>query len=397
MRIALIADTFPPLRTSGAVQLRDLSREFARQGHALTVLLPSPDQEAPWLLEDFDGVEVLRLKSPRTKDIGYVRRTVGEFVMPFAMLRQFRKSPLSSERWDGVVWYAPSIFHGPLVSALKKRSGCKGYLIIRDIFPEWAVDMGLMGRGLPYRFFDAIARYQYSVADVIGVQTPGNCGYFDQWRQQPDRKLEVLKNWLDKPAKFRSSIRLNETALAGRKVFVYAGNMGIAQGLEILLDLAEKMRERMDFGFLFVGRGSDAARLKNSAKDRKLDNVMFYDEIHPDEIPDLYSQCSAGIVALDPRHKSHNIPGKFLTYMQSGLPVLANVNAGNDLAQMIRDEQVGQVCESNQVRDLLQLTDKLLTQIDSQADDLQVRCRSLFAREFSVDRTVRQIVAAFEA
>jgi glycosyltransferase involved in cell wall biosynthesis len=393
MRIALIADTFPPLRTSGSVQLRDLSREFARQGHALTVLLPSPGQEATWSLEDFDGVQVLRLKAPRTKDIGYVWRTLGEFVMPFAMLRQFRKSPLVSERWDGVVWYAPSIFHGPLVSDLKKRSNCKGYLIIRDIFPEWAVDMGLMGRGLPYRFFDSVARYQYSVADVIGVQTPGNRGYFDQWQQQPGRSLEVLQNWLDKPAQARCPIRVNETVLVGRKVFVYAGNMGIAQGMDILLDLAEKLQHLTDIGFLFVGRGSDSARLKNSAKERKLDNLLFYDEIDPDEIPDLYSQCSAGIVALDPKHKSHNIPGKFLTYMQSGLPVLANVNPGNDLAQVIRDERVGQVCESNRIDDLLQLVIKLLAQIKSDGE-LPSRCRNLFEREFAVDKAVRQIVAA---
>jgi glycosyltransferase involved in cell wall biosynthesis len=170
--------------------------------------------------------------------------------------------------------------------------------------------------------------------------------------------------------------------------------MGIAQGMDILLDLAEKLHHRTDVGFMFVGRGSDASRLRASAEDRKLENVLFYDEIHPDEIPDLYAQCSAGIVALDPRHKSHNIPGKFLTYMQSGLPVLANVNAGNDLAKIIRAEQVGQVCEINQVSELLQLTDKLLTQIDSQTDDLRNRCRSLFEREFTVDRTVRQIVAA---
>jgi hypothetical protein len=186
-----------------------------------------------------DGVKVLRLKAPRTKDIGYVCRALGEMVMPFAMLRQFRKSPLAMEKWDGVVWYAPSIFHGPLVSAIKKHSGCKGYLIIRDIFPEWAVDVGLMGRGLPYRFFDAIARYQYSVADVIGVQTEGNKGYFDRWQEQPGRKLEVLRNWLGKPAQNPCLIRLKDTALAGRKVFVYAGNMGVAQGMDILLELVE--------------------------------------------------------------------------------------------------------------------------------------------------------------
>lgn len=396
MRIALIADTFPPLRTSGAVQLRDLSREFARQGHALTVFLPSPDQQQPWLLEEIDGVQVLRLKAPRTKDIGYVRRTAGELAMPYAMLRQLRKCPLASERWDGVVWYAPSIFHGPLANALKQASACKGYLIIRDIFPEWAVDMGLMGRGLPYRFFDAVAQYQYSVADVIGVQTPGNRGYFERWQQQSGGQLEVLQNWLDKPAQARCPIRVSETSLAGRKVLVYAGNMGVAQGMDILLDLAERLRTRPDVGFLFVGRGSDAARLKAAAQERQLDNTVFYDEIHPDEIPDLYAQCSAGIVALDPRHKSHNIPGKFLTYMQSGLPVLANINAGNDLAQMIRDEQVGQVCESHQVDELVQLADRLLAQIDSESD-LPVRCRSLFEREFAVEKAVRQIVGALSA
>ncbi len=396
MRIALIADTFPPLRTSGAVQLRDLSREFGRQGHHLLVMLPAAEQVEPWLLEKVEGVQVLRLRAPRMKDVSYVRRTIAEFLMPFFMRWNLKKSPLADEHWDGVIWYSPSIFHGPLVSGLKKVSGCKGYLIVRDIFPEWAVDMGLMGRGLPYRFFDAIAHYQYSVADVIGVQTPGNRGYFDHWRQQPGRNLEVLQNWLDKPAQERCPIRVNETALAGRKVFVYAGNMGIAQGMDILLDLAEKLRHRTDVGFFFVGRGSDSSRLKASAKDRKLDNVLFYDEIHPDEIPNLYSQCSAGVVALDPRHKSHNIPGKFLTYMQSGLPVLANVNPGNDLAEIVRSEDVGQVCETNQVDDLLQMVENLLKQIVVDPY-LSSRCLNLFQRKFAVDKAVRQIVAALSA
>lgn len=396
MRIALIADTFPPLRTSGAVQLRDLSREFVRQGHQLTVLLPSTDLPTPWQMEEVEGVQVLRLRAPRTKDIGYVRRTLGEFWMPFAMRRNLMQSPLASQKWDGVAWYAPSIFHGPLVNALKRASGCKGYLIIRDIFPEWAVDMGLMGRGLPYRFFDAVARYQYSVADIIGVQTPGNEAYFKSWKEQPGRRLEVLQNWLDKPAQLPCTIRVSETSLAGRKVFVYAGNMGIAQGMDVLLDLAEKLRDREDVGFLFVGRGSEAPRLSREAQSRQLDNVLFCDEIHPDEIPDLYAQCSVGIVALDPRHKSHNIPGKFLTYMQSGLPVLANVNAGNDLANLIRCERVGQVCESNKLDELLQLATGLLSQVDSDAE-LPVRCRQLFDRQFSAEQAVRQIVTALSA
>ena len=393
MRIALIADTFPPLRTSGAVQLRDLSREFVRHGHALTVMLPSADLEQPWQLESMDGVQVLRLRAPKTKDIGYVRRTIGEFRMPFAMLKNLRKSPLAHERWDGVAWYAPTIFLGPIANALKKASGCKGYLIIRDIFPEWAVDMGLMGRGLPYRFFSAVARYQYSVADVIGVQTPGNTVYFKDWARGPGRKVEVLQNWLADAPEAGCSIKLSDTPLAGRKVFVYAGNMGVAQGLDILLELAERLRGRSDVGFLFVGRGSEARRLAAQAQTRGLDNVLFKDEIHPDEIPGLYAQCHVGLVVLDPRHKTHNIPGKFLTYMQSGLPVLANINPGNDLAALISQENVGRVSTDHSAQSLQCLAQDLISGLDSDTD-MRRRCKALFAKLFSPDTAVRHIVAA---
>ena len=162
MRIALIADVFPPLRSSGAVQLRDLSAEFFNQGHEVTVMVASPELKTDWQIETWNGVQIVRLKTPQTKDIGYVRRTVGELLMPFWMLRNLRKSPIGSETWDGIVWYSPTIFLGPIALALKKASNCRSYLVVRDIFPEWAVDMGLMGSGLPYRCFKIIANYQFS-------------------------------------------------------------------------------------------------------------------------------------------------------------------------------------------------------------------------------------------
>lgn len=399
MRIALIADTFPPLRTSGAVQLRDLSREFIRQGHALTVMLPTAGLRTPWQIEDFDGVQVLRLRAPRTKDINYVSRTMNEFLMPYAMLRNLRKSPLAREQWDGVIWYAPSIFHGPLANALKKSSGCKGYLIIRDIFPEWAVDMGLMGRGLPYKFFKAVANYQYSVADVIGIQTQGNQAYF---ADRPNSRIEVLQNWLADAPNVGCSIDVTTSPIAGRTLFVYAGNMGVAQGMGVLLDLAERLHNMSDIGFLFVGRGSDAQHLRLDAEQRCLTNVVFHDEIDPTEIPGLYAQCHVGIVALDPRHKTHNIPGKFLSYMQAGLPVLARINAGNDLEAMILREGVGRVCTDQSVETLQQLALQLA---DEKANSSTVagdppmgqRCRALSVKLFSPEAAVKQIVAGLMA
>jgi glycosyltransferase involved in cell wall biosynthesis len=401
MRIALIADAYPPMRTSGAVQLRDLSLEFVRQGHEVTVMIPASGLADDWQIENFKGVQIIRLKAPKTKDIDYARRTIGEFLMPFAMLHNLRKSPLAKVHWDGVVWYSPTIFLGPMAKALKKSSTCRSYLIIRDIFPQWAVDMGLMGRGLPYRFFKAIEKFQYSVADVIGVQTPANVAYLDAWSQKPGRRVEVLQNWLADAPDMGCSIDVACGPLAGRTIFVYAGNMGVAQGMDVLLDLAERLRSRTDVGFLFVGRGSDAQRLRADADKRGLDNVAFFDEIDPTEIPGLYAQCHVGIVALDPRHKTHNIPGKFLSYMQAGLPVLASINPGNDLVGIIEREGVGRVCTDHSVDTLQRLALELVSEVMAaggaqSADNATVsaRCKALSARLFSPETAVRQIVAA---
>jgi len=396
MRIALIADTFPPLRSSGAVQLRDLSREFARQGHEIMVMVASPQQAGAWLLEEHDGVHVLRLHTPRTKDVSYARRTLAELLMPFYMKRNLQRSPLAAAAWDAVVWYSPSIFLAPLVNFLKKLHQIPAYLIIRDIFPEWAVDMGLMGRGFPYRFFRAVADYQYSVADIIGVQTPGNRVYFEQWLAGNNGRVEVLQNWLSDAGVSNCSIRIAETALAGKKIFVYAGNMGVAQGMDTILAFVQAMSGKPDVGFVFVGRGSDSERLRAEAFGRKLNNVLFFDEIDPDEIPGLYQQCHVGIVALDVRHKTHNIPGKFISYMQASLPVLAMINPGNDLEQIIVSNDVGVVSIQADTDVLTDKASQLLSRLESN-NELPGRCRSLYEQLFAPEIAVSQIVRAFQS
>ena len=395
MLIALVADTYPPLRSSGAVQLRDLSREFARQGHKISVLVSSPGLGQNFLVESFDGVQVVRLRTLKTKDVGYIRRTLAELLMPFVMMWNLKKSPLRHQVWDAVVWYSPSIFLGPIVSALKKKSKCKSYLIVRDIFPEWALDMGLMRKGPAYYFFKLIAQYQNSVADVIGIQTQGNQVYFEGWVKKPHRRLEVLHNWLSLSGGDACSISINQSNLANKKIFVYAGNMGVAQGIHVILDLIEAMRERKDIGFLFVGRGSELAKIKARVTSRGLDNVAIHDEIHPDEIPVLYSQCDVGIVSLDERHKTHNIPGKFLSYMGASLPVLAIVNEGNDLVGLIDEHQVGMACTQRNVDSLKIAAESILDELLTDAQ-LKDRCEALARGMFSTERAVKQIVAALK-
>ena len=340
--------------------MHDLAVEMCRVGHSTVVIVPTVELREMWTTETVEGVVLLRIRAPKTRDIGYVRRTLNELSLPFLMVLRLRKTPFALMRWDVVAWYSPTIFFGPFVWYLKRTSGCRTYLILRDIFPEWTLDLGLMRKGLAYAFFKAIAQIQYAVADVIGVQSESNLEYMDTWRRRSGKKVEVLHNWQTPALDIGCTIDVGPTILAGRKIAVYIGNMGIAQGMDVLVDLAESLAHREDVGFLFVGRGSEVVRLKGKVKAIGLTNILFLDEVDSCEMPGLLSQCFIGLLALDPRHKTHNIPGKLLTYLLAGLPVLASVNQGTDLMQLINDENVGHCFDCSSPEPLREFIERLI-------------------------------------
>jgi glycosyltransferase involved in cell wall biosynthesis len=392
LQIVLISTDYPPLRTSTAVLVRDLAEQFAALGHRIVVLAPSPIEQ-PWEMETSNGVEVLRLSAPPTRLASNARRALAEMWLPLAMLRNLRKSPLRSEQWDLVVWFSPPIFYRPLISALRRVSGDRAcnYMILRDIFPEWAVDLGILKKGLAYFALRAIAVSHYAVADAIGVQSESNLSYLPKWIRASRRRTEVLQNWLVAKPNVGCSISVEKSSLAGRKIFVYTGNMGVAQGMEIFIDLVQSLRHRDDIGFLFVGRGTEFANLVADCASRSLDNVLFFNEIDSSEIPGLLAQCQVGLVALHPDHRTHNIPGKFVSYVRYGLPVLARVSVGTDLAQLIDEEGVGRAYTGNSVDELKRLAEELADN-DALRSSMSARGIQLGHSMFSPETAARQIV-----
>ena len=393
MRIILLAIHYPPLRTSCAVQMKDLALELCRLGHQPIVITPTENLDNIAAHDKIDGIQIFRVKTNKTTNVSFFFRGLNEIFLPFMIINAIRKSNLSLNKLDAVIWYSPTIFFGPVVHFLKKMSGCQTYLILRDIFPEWALDLGVLKKNPIYFFFKIVAKYQYSVANIIGVQSPSNLKYFKSWRKKPKRKLEVLNNWLSPNNQKETKISFTNTDFNRKKLFVYAGNMGIAQGMDIFIELADSLKNRKDLGFIFVGRGSEANKLKKLSVNKKLDNVLFFEEVSPEEIPSLLKMCHVGLVALDLRHKSHNIPGKFLTYLQAELPVLAKINFGNDLQYIIENENVGLVYSGNVVKDLSILATKI---IDDEINYkvMSKSCKSLFKKMFSTKKITNQIISS---
>lgn len=397
MNILIVTDAYPPMRTSGACHIYDLGQAFVKVGSRVNILVPDSTQIQDVAMHIEDGVNVIRVKALHTKDVGYFQRTMAEFLNPFLMWRRLKKNPqFLQEKIEGVVWYSPTIFWGPLIKRLKNRFSCKSYLILRDLFPDWALDLGVIKKGPAYLFLKAIEKYQYQQATFIGVQSPNNQSYFVTKHPTMKGKVEVLWNWASPLPRIQAcSLDFSKTQVAGKYICIYAGNMGVAQGIDVLFDIASALKDQKNIGFVFVGRGSEVARLKKRVIDEHLSNVLFFDEVPSQEIPALYAQCHMGLLALDVRHQTHNIPGKFLSYLQSNLPVLAIVNPGNDLINLIQEHQIGLVSSAapNQV---------LLSQLQAwvnrhqekkpQEDQyLKLQCEALMSKLFSHQKACEQI------
>lgn len=395
MNLLLVADAFPPMRTSAAVHMEDLALELSVQGHEITVLVPS--QEIPQSIDivSTNAYQLIRVKGFKTKGVGYMRRLIAEITNPLLMLFRIKKSNILQKKIDGIIWYSPSIFFSPLISHLAYQFHCPSYLISRDLFPRWTLDLGVLKEGALYKFLKWRELSQYKVADVIGIQAPGNAVFFNEFSKKIQSKIEVLWTWTSTISQSQCSIDVTKTKLAGRKIFLYSGNMGVAQNMRPILELALLLKDRMDIGFLMVGRGDEMLTLKQIAANHNLKNILFKDEIDSSEIQSLCAQCHVGIVSLDLRHKTHNIPGKFLTYMNSGLPVLAKLNPGNDLMGLISEYGVGVSVASEDPVLLGAAVDEILLKLSSDKD-VSMRCKGLADDLFSTARAAKQITEALQ-
>ena len=393
MRLALITVHYPPIKSSCAVQMKDLAHEFLNQGHNPVVITPDHELKESWAKETHDSIDVYRLKCPIIIDINNFRRAINETLMPFIMLYNLRKTPLNLSSFDGVIWYSPSIFFGPLVWYLKIKSSCKTYLILRDIFPEWAIDLDLMNKSPIYYFFKLVAKLQYCIANTIGVQSKSDLNYFN--KQPEETKTEVLSNWISEGNVEKSSINLNLSKLKERKILIYVGNMGVAQGLQFILDLVLSMKNKSEIGFVFVGRGSMVDSMNLFIKEHSLENILRYDQIPSAEIKSLLGQANIGLVSLDSRHKANNIPGKFLSYLQAGIPTLAKINKDTDLEETIEIKNVGKVYTGDSVKEFEEILEGMINSQDSLVL-FSENSKVLAVKEFSSFKAAKQIVLSLE-
>jgi len=325
-----------------------------------------------------------------------VLRAIREARLSQAIWRRTRQFLLANPA-DLILFYSPTIFFGKLVRLLKERWKCPAYLILRDIFPQWTVDAGILRKGLIWRYFRGKEIAQYAVADFIGVESPANLAYFAREFPKKQYRLQVLYNWANPDGRELPSTGYRERLFLHDKiVFLYGGNLGVAQDLDNIIRLAKRLAPHQHIHFLLVGEGSEVPRLEKMIVAHNLSNIQILPAVSHPQYMSMLSEADVGLISLDGRLKTHNVPGKLLGYMNCGKPVLASINPGNDLFEMVEKNQAG-FCLLNGDDDGLGAAAVMLANSPELRNTMGANSRKLLDRLFSVDAAVQQIVENFEA
>lgn len=396
MRVAILSDDYLPDSTLvHAKMLHELALEFISRGLHPVVITPCNDKSAPLLSVDFiDGVEIWRFKAGATRGVGNVLRAINETLLSFSAWRALRVK-LKKEKVHGIVNYSPSIFWGPLASWIKRTCSCKSYLVLRDFFPQWIIDEGIIGENsLPAKFFRFFEKLNYRASDCIGVMSEKNQSLFATMHPE-FTNLEVLRNWAapvpvddgDYGDLFR-----RQHGLVGKVIFFYGGNMGHAQDMDNLMRLARSMQSYSEAQFLFVGQGDEVPLVKQRIAEWGLGNTLFLPSVSQDEFRCILSTVDVGLFSLSRKHTAYNFPGKLLGYMVESKPILGSVNAGNDLIDVVTAAGAS-FCHLNGEDDALLQSALQLLETKELRVTLGYNANVLLQKSFSVTSAADKILA----
>ena len=391
MKICLIVDDYMPHSIKVAAKMmHELAQEYVKQGHSISVIIPDYTLKNKMKISALDGVNVVNFKSGKIKNVSKVKRAINETLLSYnawvGCKQYFYENP-----HDIIVYYSPSIFFGPLVRQLKKLWGVQSYLILRDIFPQWAIDNTILKENsLITKYFKYFEKMNYDNADVIGLMSDKNLQWFKQY-YKTDKKLEVLYNWADvqkvesKTFKYKKELKLED-----KIVFFYGGNMGHAQDMMNIVRLAIGLQKYNKAHFVLIGSGDEVELISEKINKNNLTNITLLSAVNQNEFKHMLFEFDVGLFTLNKNHITHNFPGKLLGYMVQSMPILGSINPGNDLKNIIDEYEAGYISVNGEDNLFLENAVKLLD--ESERIRVGNNANKLLYSKFSVESATIQIL-----
>ena len=377
----------------------DLLREFKNQGHNVYVVSRRERRTGlPTELIEEDGAKLLKVRVGNITKTNIIEKGISTVLIE-SQYKSAIKKYFSNVKFDMVMYSTPPITFASVVKYIKKRDNAKSYLLLKDIFPQNAVDMGMMSKSgwksIIYKYFRRKEKMLYALSDKIGCMSQANVDYVLKHNPEiAEDRVEVCPNCVEVmdmsiSQEKREELRKKYNIPLNKKVFVYGGSLGKPQGIPFVVDCLRAQKDNAEAFFLIVGSGTHYKLIEQFVNEEKPENVLLMESLPKDEYDAMVACCDVGLIFLDHRFTIPNFPSRLLAYMQAGLPVLACTDPNTDIGKVVTDGGFGWWCESNSVDDFSACVEKAL---NADFTEMTEKEKKYLAEHYSVERVYKDIV-----
>ena len=334
----------------------DLLRCFRNHGHkvyTVSTYEKRVGKETECIEEN--GVKLLHVKVGNLTQCNFIEKGISTIRIENQYKAAIKKY-FSNVKFDLVLYTTPPITFAKVIQFIKKRDGARSYLMLKDIFPQNSVDLGMLTtsglKGVIYKYFRAKEEKLYELSDTIGCMSQANCDYVIKHNPKVNpKKVEICPNCIEPidmsvSAEEKIKIRKKYELSLDRKIFVYGGNFGRPQDVPFIVKCLKACKDTGAY-FVIVGSGTDGHYLEEYVEKEKPDHVKLFGHMPKDEYDRMIACCDVGLIFLDHRFTIPNFPSRLLSYMQVGLPVLACTDRNTDVGTIITENDIGWWCESS--------------------------------------------------
>ncbi len=325
----------------------DLMRELRRRGNKIYVAAPTERRYGkPTHLIKEEGAEILKVRTLNIQKTNVVEKAIGTLLLERQFVKAIHKAR-PDVKFAMVIYSTPPITFNKVIKEVKARYGAKSYLMLKDIFPQNAVDLGMMKEGgVLHRMFRKKESELYAISDRIGCMSEANCEYVIKHNPEVNPGIvEVCPNAIE-PSDLPEVTPEDKADLLGRldipqdkTLYIYGGNLGKPQGVDFLLDVVEANEKREDSYIVIVGDGTEYPRMTQWFDTCNPRNAKLISRLPKEDYDRLVRVCDVGLIFLDPRFTIPNFPSRLLSYLEAGMPVLLATDPNTDQGR--KAEQAG--------------------------------------------------------
>lgn len=335
----------------------DLMKCFAQHGHEVVIVTPSEKRYGKGTYcDNNDGVAVLHVKTGNLQKCGMIEKGISMLTISRRFIQSIREY-YPNTKFDLLLYSTPPITLYQAIKATKRTYHAKTYLMLKDIFPQNAIDIGILSshgaKGVLYLYFKSIEKQLYSISDHIGCMSQGNINYLlKNYRNIERQKLSICPNSLmpeyyNVTEEQRNTIREKYGIPVNKRIFIYGGNLGKPQDVPFIVRCIKESATCKNAFFVVVGSGTEYSTIEKFYCENKPSNLLVIKQLPREEYDLLTAACDVGLIFLDHRFTIPNFPSRVLSYMQAGIPVLACTDVATDLKDVIKEGKFGWWCESN--------------------------------------------------